>query len=57
MVKIEKGTISKEFWFDPELGLIAGNGDEDLILKITTRTQTMTKEDHYKSQWTVTEAQ
>jgi RNA polymerase sigma factor (sigma-70 family) len=57
MVEIKQGNISEEFWFDPELGLIAGNGNEDLILKITTRTQTMTKEEHNKSQWTVADAQ
>ncbi len=57
MVQIEKGDVSQEFWFDPERGLTAGNGAEDLILKITTRTQTMTKEEHNKSQWTVAEAQ
>jgi RNA polymerase sigma factor (sigma-70 family) len=54
MVKIEKGKISEEFWFDPDLGMIAGgNENVDAILKITTRTQTMMDENHEKSQWTL----
>jgi RNA polymerase sigma factor (sigma-70 family) len=52
MVKIEKGTFSGDTWFDPEVGMIVGgNENEDLILKITTRTQTMTKQTHDKMQW------
>ena len=58
MVKIEKGRISGDIWFDPELGLaVGGNDNEDLILKITTRTQTMTKQTHNKSQWTLVDVQ
>jgi hypothetical protein len=54
MVKIEKGKISEEFWFYPELGMIAGGNESiDAILKITTRTQTMTNENHNKSAWTL----
>ncbi len=54
MVKIEKGKISEEFLFDPDPGMIVGGKeDEDLILKITTRTETMTKEEHNKSWWTL----
>jgi hypothetical protein len=58
MVKIEKDALSEEFWFDPELGMItAGNENEDYIYKITTRTQTVTKEAHNKSHWTLVDAQ
>ena len=45
MVEIKKGTISGEFWYDPALGMIVeANNDQDLALKITTRTQTMTSQ-------------
>jgi hypothetical protein len=58
MVKIEKGTISEEFWFDPEPGMIVdGNETVEAILKITTRTETTTDEEHDKIQWTLAEAQ
>ncbi len=58
MVKIEKGKISEEFLFDPDPGvLVSGSENEDLVLRITTRTDTGTKEEHNKSQWTLTDAQ
>ena len=58
MVKIEKGRISGDIWFDPELGMVvSGNDNEDLTLKITTRTQTMTKQTHNKSQWALADVQ
>ncbi|HMD53463.1 MAG TPA: DUF6263 family protein, partial [Phycisphaerae bacterium] len=58
MVKIEKGKLSEELWFDPEPGMIVGgNENEDLILKITTRTQTATKETRNKIQWTLAAVQ
>lgn len=56
-VKIDKGNVAEDFWFDPELGMVAGNENDDFILKITTRWQTMSEEEHYKSHWTVAEAQ
>jgi len=58
MVKIEKGKLSEEYWFDPELGMIAGGTENfDLISKGTTRTQTGTVEQHDKSRWTLAEVQ
>ena len=56
MIKIEKGTLSEEFWFDPEPGMIVGgNENEDINFKITTRTQTMTKNTHNEILWTLAE--
>jgi hypothetical protein len=58
MVKIEKAKLSEEFWFDPNPGtIVGGNENEDVTLKITTRTQTATKEQHNKIQWTLADAQ
>jgi len=57
MVEIEKATLSQELWFDPELGAVEGNEDDHSIYKITTRTETLTKETHNKTRWRVTEAQ
>ena len=54
MVKIEEGKLSEEFWFDPELGMIAdGRENQDFIFKITTRTQSVTGKMQAKSQWTL----
>lgn len=58
MVKIEKDKLSEEFWFDPDPGtIVGGNENDDLILGITTRTQTATKEEHNAIQWTLADAQ
>jgi len=55
-VKIDQGKISGEFWYDPELGMVVdGNNNEDLILKITTRTQTLTKQTKNRSRITLME--
>jgi hypothetical protein len=44
MVEIEKGKISGEFWFDPDMGMIVDvHNNQDMTLKITTRAQTMTQ--------------
>jgi RNA polymerase sigma factor (sigma-70 family) len=57
LVRIEKGNLAEEFWFDPGPGMIAdGNETEDTIFKITTRTQTSTEETHTKLHWTMVEA-
>jgi Family of unknown function (DUF6263) len=41
-VEIKKGEITGEFWFDPTLGMIVDmNNDQNMTLKVTTRTQTM----------------
>ena len=41
-VEIEKGEISGEVWFDPEMGMIVDvRNKQDMTLKITTRTQTL----------------
>jgi hypothetical protein len=42
LVEIEKGKITGDFWFDPELGMIVGaNDDEDMQIKVTTQAQSM----------------
>jgi hypothetical protein len=44
-VEIEKGKVSGEMWFDPELGMIVDfNSDQKMALKVTTRQQTVTPE-------------
>ena len=49
MVEIEKGEISGEFWFDPDMGMIVDVlNNQDMTMKITTRTQTMTQKLHQK---------
>jgi hypothetical protein len=48
-VEIKKGKITGEFWYDPALGMIVDvNNDQDMWLKVTTRTQTMTSRFHQK---------
>ncbi|MGA2029456.1 MAG: DUF6263 family protein [Verrucomicrobiota bacterium] len=43
VVEIKNGKISGEFWFNPALGMIVDmNDDQNMPLKITTRTQAMT---------------
>jgi RNA polymerase sigma factor (sigma-70 family) len=57
MVKIESGKISDEIWFDPEFGMLAEvQNNEDYIVKITTRTQTMMNETHDKTRLMLVEA-
>ena len=58
LVAIDQGKGSGEYWFDPKLGMVVGvNENEDVIYKITTRTQTMTKENHNKTRWTLVDVQ
>jgi RNA polymerase sigma factor (sigma-70 family) len=41
-IGIKKGKVTGEMWFDPALGMIVEvNSSQDLLLAITTRTQTM----------------
>jgi hypothetical protein len=48
--KIEKGRLSGEFWFDPELGKFAEiTLDEDMSLKITQQGQTLTSPVSHKT--------
>jgi hypothetical protein len=45
MVNVENGKITGDFWFDPETGMIVDAHDnQDMTLKITTRTLTMTQQ-------------
>jgi RNA polymerase sigma factor (sigma-70 family) len=45
VVAIQKGKITGEEWFDPELGRITdANSDEDMTLKITMRQQILTEQ-------------
>jgi hypothetical protein len=47
VVKVKKGIISGDSWFDPELGMFVDvNTDQDLTLDITTRNMALT--DHMK---------
>ena len=58
LITIEQGKASREYWFDPKLGMVVGvNENSDVTYKITTRTQTMTKEEHAKIQWTLVDVQ
>ena len=42
VVKIQKGTINGEAWFDPDLGMfVDSDSDQDLTLDITTRTMSL----------------
>ena len=44
-VEIKDGKITGDFWFDPELGMIVDvHNTQDMALKITTRTQTMSQQ-------------
>jgi RNA polymerase sigma factor (sigma-70 family) len=57
-VEIPKGIYTGEFWFDPESGTVVdSNNSEDLTLKITTGTETLTKQEHNKTQVTLVSAQ
>jgi RNA polymerase sigma factor (sigma-70 family) len=58
LITIEQGKASREYWFDPKLGMVVGvNENSDVTYKITTRTQTMTKEEHTKIRWTLVDVQ
>ncbi|MGA3285202.1 MAG: DUF6263 family protein [Verrucomicrobiota bacterium] len=57
-VKIEKGTLSGEVWFDPELGMIAEIAfDEDMILKITRQGQTLTSPVSHKTRFALVDVE
>jgi hypothetical protein len=48
-IEIQKGKISGDFWFDPELGVIVdANVNQDMTMKITTRQQTFTQQVNQK---------
>ncbi len=54
LTTIEQGKVSGEYWFDPKPGMVVGvNENDDLIFKITTRTQTIKRELHNKTRWTL----
>jgi len=58
LITIEQGKASREYWFDPKLGMVVGASENsDVTYKITTRTQTMTKEEHTKIRWTLVDVQ
>jgi hypothetical protein len=45
VVNVESGKINGDYWFDPETGMIVDVHDnQDMTLKITTRTQTLTQQ-------------
>ena len=44
-VEVQNGKITGEFWFDPELGMIVDvHNNQDMTLKITTRTQNLSQQ-------------
>lgn len=54
VVEVQKGKISSDEWFDPELGMITDiNSDLNMTLKITTRQQTLTQQLNQKVQFTL----
>lgn len=45
VVKVQKGIINGEFWFDPELGMfVDGDNKQDMTLNIATRGATFTED-------------
>jgi hypothetical protein len=44
-VEVQNGKITGDFWFDPELGMIVDvHNNQDMTLKITTRTQNLSQQ-------------
>jgi hypothetical protein len=57
-IQIEKGRVSGEFWFDPDLGmLVESDNDQDLTLKVTTQAETMTPRLKQKTRLALVEVQ
>ncbi|HEY3932662.1 MAG TPA: DUF6263 family protein [Verrucomicrobiae bacterium] len=58
VIEIEKGKISGDVWFDPELGMIVEtDSDQNITMKVTTRTQTMTPQMTQKIRLTLVDVQ
>jgi hypothetical protein len=58
VIEIEKGKISGDVWFDPELGMIVEtDNDQNITMKVTTRTQTMTPQMTQKIRLTLVDVQ
>jgi hypothetical protein len=58
VIEIEKGKISGGVWFDPELGMIVEtDSDQNITMKVTTRTQTMTPQMTQKIRLTLVDVQ
>jgi hypothetical protein len=57
-VEIQKGKISGDFWFDPDAGMIVDvHNNQDMTLKITTRTQTLTQQLNQKVRLSLVDVQ
>jgi len=57
-VQVEKGTISSDIWFDPELGMIAGiSSEQKITLKVMVRGQTIRPQMDQKIQLTLVDVQ
>ena len=57
-IQIEKGKVSGEFWYDPDLGmLVESDNDQNMTLKVTTQTQTMMPQLKQKTRLALVEVQ
>jgi len=58
VVEIEKGKISGDIWFDPELGMIVEvNNNQNMTMKVTTQARTMTPQMTQKIRLTLVDVQ
>jgi len=58
VVEIEKGKISGDIWFDPELGMIVEvNNNQNMTMKVTTQARTMTPQMTQKIRMTLVDVQ
>ncbi|HEY3932663.1 MAG TPA: DUF6263 family protein [Verrucomicrobiae bacterium] len=58
MIQIEKGKITGEFWFDPDLGMmVESDSDQSIAMKVTTQAQIMRPLMTEKSHWTLVDVQ
>ena len=58
VVEIEKGKISGDVWFDPELGmLVEVNNNQKMTMKVTTQSQTVTPQLTQKVRVTLVDVQ
>ncbi|HVU27233.1 MAG TPA: DUF6263 family protein [Verrucomicrobiae bacterium] len=57
-ISIEKASISGDFWFDPQLGMVVEtDSEQNLTLKMTTQAQTLTPQLSQKTRVTLVDMQ
>lgn len=57
-IKVEKGKVSGEIWFDPDLGMVVdGDTEQNMSLKITQRGQTITAQANQKTRSTLVDVE